>query len=204
MAIADRVQEAVDNVMKGNIEGALHDICSAVEVCAKTLYGGAERDGGKCYKQFVSDNFGLITHFALSRRILNLNVEYRHPKIKASTNGLCSVQEVFYHAVRCGLYHEACLPSSLHFIDEKKIMVKDGELYLPSALVYGLIVAVVISPAVKDESPPPRCALNLEFGLTIPAQFVWGKKEQFVALLDALERIYDEKVAKDLMTQSQL
>jgi hypothetical protein len=184
MSVGERVAQAIGRMDARDPEGALFQICAAVEVTARREYGGK---GGAIYRQFVHENLGLITKAALGPSISNLRLAFEHPEIERGPDGRCSVQEIVYHAVRCGLYHEAGLPPNLKFTEEQRIRIDGGTLYLPASLVYGLIVAVISCPANKDETAPaPDCGVSVR-GFLIPLGKLWGKRAELLALYQAMD-----------------
>src|SRR5688500_6195752 len=113
MSVGKRVAEAIDKMQQRDAEGALFQICAPIDSTAKRE---ASKGGGKTYREFVHDNLGLITRVGLGVGILNVNLgQFDHPKIKTDEHGRCSVEQILYHAVRCGLYHEGKLPPNLRF-----------------------------------------------------------------------------------------
>jgi hypothetical protein len=183
MSVGKRVADTIDKMELGDPEGALFQICAAIEVTAKTEFGKSSRSS---YKDFIHKSLGLITDIAFGgRKILNLNLGYDHPDLKKNADGCVAVQDIFYHVVRCGLYHDASLPDDLKFTDEMQIRIKDGVLVLPSALIYGLITAVVVSPANRDEHAPKEGMLNLS-DFPIPINKLWGRRAELLWLLEAV------------------
>jgi hypothetical protein len=163
-------------------EGALFAICAALEATAVKEFG---QTGRSSYKNFISQNLGLITELGFGPgRILNLNLEYDHPELKKNADGVYPIEEIFYHAVRCGLYHESGLPSNLHFTDENQIRCDHGALVLPASLVYGLIVAVVVAPVNAAESAPKPHFATLWEAFPIPISKLWGRRAELLWLLD--------------------
>lgn len=185
MSVGKRVADTIDKMEIGDPEGALFQICAAIDFTAKTEAG---KSGRGSYKDFIHQNLGLITDIAFGRNILNLNLGYEHPDLKKNADGCVPVQDIFYHVVRCGLYHDTSLPDDLKFADEMQIRVKDGVLVLPSALIYGLITAVVISPANRDQHAPKEALLNLG-DFPIPINKLWGRRNELLWLLDAVNEI---------------
>ena len=185
MSIGKKVSRAMDELQAGDAEEALYQISSAVEATAKAEYGTGGRGN---YKNFIHDNFGLITKIAFGHaRILKLRIGYSHPEIKSDADGTCSIEEVFYHAVRCGLAHETKLPHNLVFTDEQAIKPdKSGTLFLPKSLVMGLIVAVVVSPANAGEKADKPCGIQY-IGLNIPVEKMWGKRAELIRLHEAVD-----------------
>jgi hypothetical protein len=186
MSVGKRVSDTIDKMEIGDPEGALFQICAAIDVTAKTAFG---KPGRGSYKDFIHHNLGLITDIALGgRKILNLNLGYDHPDLKKNANDCVSVQDIFYHVVRCGLYHDASLPDNLKFTDEMQIRIEDGVLILPSSLIYGLVIAVVVSPANRDQHTPKEGMLNLG-NFPIPINKLWGRRDELLWLLDVVNEV---------------
>jgi len=187
MSVGKRISDTINKMEDADPEGALFQICAAIDVTAKNESG---KSGRKNYKDFIRQNLGLITDIAFGgRKILNLNLAYDHPKLKKNANGCVPLQDLFYHVVRCGLYHEATLPDDLKFTDDMQIRIEeDGVLVLPSALIYGLICAVIVSPANREERAPKEAMLN--FGkFPIPINKMWGHRNELLWLLDAVNEV---------------
>lgn len=181
MSIGKRVSEAIDKMEASDPEGALFAICAALEATAVKEFG---QRGRSSYKEFISQNMGLISDIALGRRIRGLQLEFDHPEMKKNADGVYPVEEIFYHAVRCGLYHEAGLPSNLQFTNEYRIRCNHGALVLPASLVYGLIVAVVVAPVNAGESALKPSVLNMG-QFPIPISKLWGRRAELLWLLEA-------------------
>lgn len=183
MSVGDRVQEAFSKMEVSDFEGALFAICAAIDATATTEFG---KSGRSSYKQFIHQNLGLITEIGFGGlRMLNLNIQFDHPKIKKDAKGLCSIQDILYHAVRCGLYHDAKLTDKVKFTDEHQTRVEKDRLILPSSLIYGFIIAVVVSPVNKSENCSKAFMMNIG-DLHIPLSKLWGQRDNLLWLLDAI------------------
>ena len=184
MSIGKRVAEAIQKMDENDAEGALYQICSTIDVTAKNELG---KGGRSSYKSFLHSNMDLITAIAFGgTSILNLHLKYEHPNIETDEKGCCTFQDIIYHAVRCGMYHEASISENLRFVDGGRIQVEDDYICLPSALIYGLIICVVTSPANKNESLGQPSILNL-LGVPLLVDCVWGKREELRWLMDSLK-----------------
>lgn len=182
MSIGKRVSDAIDKMEGSDPEGALFAICAALEATAVKEFG---QKGRSSYKDFISENLGLITDVALGgRRILNLRLAFDHPEMKKNADGAYPIEEIFYHAVRCGLYHEAGLPSNLQFTSELQIRCNNGALVLPASLVYGLIIAVVVAPVNVSEAAVKPSMFNMGT-FPVPISKLWGRRAELLWLLDA-------------------
>lgn len=184
MSVGKQISETIDKMQAGDPEGALFQLCATIEVTANKEFG---RQGGSCYKDFIHQNLALITSVAFEGlKGHNLHIAYDHPKLKRNPDGVVPVQDILYHVVRCGLYHEAALPDSLKFTNEGEIRTdENGVLILPSALIYGLIIAVVVSPSNQDERAPKESMLKLG-GFGIPVNKLWGRRGELLWLMDAV------------------
>lgn len=181
--IGKRVFAAVERMDKEDAEGALHDICSAIEATAKKETG----KGGRGYKEFIHNNLDVITKVALGASVLNIRLGFQHPQVKMDSDGTTSIQEILYHVVRCGLYHEGCLPSNLIFGKEQIFRADNGHVTLPGSLVHGLIVAVVTSPANANEKFE-NGGIQLH-GIQIAFSSLRGKKQELLTLYTALDQV---------------
>jgi hypothetical protein len=188
MSIGKRVSEAIEKMEASDPEGALFQICAAVDVTAQVELG---KPGKGSYKDFLHQNLGLITRISSGRgSILNFFLKYDHPKIAKAPNGLVSIQDIFYHVVRCGLYHEAGLPGDLKFTDEGQFRVDHGVLVMPSTLIYGLVTAVVVSPVNHNERAQKDFVLNLG-NFPVPISKLWGRRDELTWLLDVEKEVYE-------------
>ncbi|MGB2809945.1 MAG: hypothetical protein WBC22_19550 [Sedimentisphaerales bacterium] len=184
MSIAKRIIEAYDKMNIGDAEAALIPASIAVDATAQKEY--PDLNTGEAYKQFLHKNLELITRVAFggNKAITNsFRINYKHPKIKADKDGLCSIEQVWYHVVRCGLLHGGCLPSSLKFIWKTMIKVDDDLLVLPATLVYGLMFAVIASPVNINETAPHNWGITCGENRAL-LNDLWGKKDRLLKLFD--------------------
>jgi len=185
VSIAKRVAEAVEKMAQNDAEGALLPISSAVDATATKHFN---RRGRRSYKDFIHENLGLITKVALGPSVLNIKLKYDHPDLETGPDGLCTIEDILYHVVRCGLAHSAELPSTLKFVDENRFQVDNGLLVLPASLIYGLIAAVVVCPENTDQSIADNYGLNVR-GFQIRLNDLWGRKAELENLFAAMEAI---------------
>lgn len=182
MTIGARVSGTVDRMELGDPEGALFQICAAIEATATSEHG---KRGRGSYKTFVSENLPLITDIAFGgQRIENLNLGYDHPELKLAPGVSATFQDILYHVVRCGLYHEAKLPEDIEFAEDNRFTVERGvKLVLPRSLIYGLITAVVVAPSNEEQTARENIVLNLG-DFPVPLNMLWGRRKELLWLLD--------------------
>jgi len=180
MSIGNRIDDAVNKVYAGDNEGALFSVCSAIEATAKKEYGAGGRSN---YKKFIHDNLELITGIAFDgKSISTLCLGYSHPELKHSKDGAYPFQDIVYHAIRCGFYHDAKMPEDIEFTSGGVISVMKGRLLLPQSLIYGLVVAIVVSPKNENETASENCMIS--FGdFSIPFTKLWGRRQEMLWLI---------------------
>jgi hypothetical protein len=187
MSIGKQVSETIDKMEAKDPEGALYAICSAIDATAKKESG--ETKVGIRYKEFIHQNLGLITDIAFGIPIQNYNLKFEHEDLKPDAKGLVSIQDIFYHVVRCGLFHETEIPAHLKFHEENSVVVKDGKLFLPQSLIYGLLVAVITSPVNSAEKATKEAQVNLGGSFPIPLSCLWGRRSEMLWLLGVNKEI---------------
>ncbi len=181
MSVGKRIEDTIEKMQKGDPEAALFQICSAVEA---TAVAEAGKRGKLAFKQFLKANAILITRVAFGGpAVENLHLGYSHPDVPADSQGCCRIEDIYYHAVRCGLYHEAKLPANLKFEMKPEIRFDNATLYLPGSLIYGLITAVVVSKANVNERVADTYGINLPT-VSVPINCMWGRRQEFEWLLD--------------------
>jgi hypothetical protein len=151
MSVGNRITEAADKYVLGDYENCLIQVCIALDATAKRAF--PTESGNQAFKHFVHDNMKLITMVAFQRgrSILNLHLAHRNPKLRPDRDGVCALQEILYHVVRCGLIHEGKLPPDMEFRPGRIVSLDGNHLVLPAESLMGLILAVVSSPLNATE-----------------------------------------------------
>jgi hypothetical protein len=154
MSIAKRIAEAIDKLLAGDPESALIPVSIAVDATASQMY--PTKKNNEAYKDWLHDNLSLITKAGMGNVSVteSFRFAYNHPDIIPGDDGCCSFEQILYHVVRCGLLHGAELPENLTFSTDGVIKIDSGRLTLGSSLIYGLIVAVVVSPVNGGQTIP--------------------------------------------------
>ena len=185
MSIGKRIEEAVEKMQRGDAEAALIPTSIALDATAKKEYPQIRRND-VAYKQFIRENFGFITKVAFRGTTIGaLHVKFDHQDVRPGRDGTCSIEQILYHVVRCGLIHDGQIPKNLRFVKEDVIKCEGGKsLTLPAGLVYGLIAAVVVAGSNASERVRDDLVFNFR-GRAAPVNEVWGQKEK---LLDVLAR----------------
>lgn len=159
----------------GDAEGALFSICAALEETARRERLPKGRQG---FKSFIANNIHIISGIGLGHPIAGLKIGYSHPDLPLSSDGSARFEDIVYHLIRCGLYHEAALPASV-CLTENRIGSDNGMLLLPKTLVIGIIVAVVSSPGNVREKTDPSFYVTA-IGENFFLNELWGQRAEVV------------------------
>ena len=175
MSVSKRVEDAIDKTVSGDTESALIPVSIAIDATASQVY--PHKRNNQAYKEWLHDNLTLITKVGMGNvSIENIHLKYSHRDLQPDHKGLCSIEQLLYHVVRCGLLHKAELPNTLKFSSEDVIKIEGDTLTLGSSLLNGLILAVVVSPVNANEKAQNNYGITV-FGKHILLNEIWGKKE---------------------------
>ena len=181
--VADRITEAIQKLQQKDFEGSLIPISIALDATAKREYG---KKDGQTYKDFIKSNMRLITRSGCGPSIANIQISFSHPEIKnPRPDGTCTMDEILYHVVRCGLLHEAELGPTLRFEEGNSLRMDGQTQVLPSCLISGLLISVVGAPVNVGERVDDNYVLNLR-GYLAPLNLFWGKRDETANLLEAI------------------
>jgi len=159
MTIANRITEAANKYLADDYENCLIQASIAIAATATTHFPKTSEN--VAYKQFLHENMRLITMVAFQqgRSILNIKLAYKHPELKPDSAGLCTIEQILYHVIRCGLVHAGKLPCDL-ILRPGRIIQVGPPLILPSELLMGMIMAVVASCHNAGEHYPDYLAFG--------------------------------------------
>ncbi len=91
---------------------------------------------------------------------------------------------ILYHCLRCELLHRPNAPEVISFHRKRVIDNQDYNLTLPISLLWGYILAVVISPAFVDERHVlDETIVWNSLGACSRLDWLWGRRESFDYLI---------------------
>jgi len=175
MSIAKRILETIQKFEINDIEGALIPVCIAVDATAKREYPSLKSNSVR-YKAFLRDNLWIIGLVGFNGLIgQKIRLQFNHPDIKQDESGLCNIEDIIYHIIRCGLLHEASIDKYIKF-SSKTILSFDRTKYIISkSLPLGLAAAVILSPFNRNEKIGDSIGIEIgKAGFLI--DHIWGKK----------------------------
>jgi hypothetical protein len=180
MSIAKRIEETLQKIGSGDPEGALVPVCTAVDASAKREYPSLRKNSER-YKTFLCDNLWIIGLVGLNGLISKkISLPAHHPDIKPDESGMCNIEDIFYHVIRCGLLHEATIDEYVGF--SSKFGYIGTKYIVPNSLPLGFAAAVILSPFNSSEKIGKP--INIQIGkANLFVDELWGKKNTIGLLL---------------------
>lgn len=183
MNLSNCLDGLFDRIARKDIAAAWQSACIAVEATAKREFGAGGRSN---YKRFVRENCALITKIGVGVGIERIRLKYSAPGIDVGADGTCPIEDVIYHAIRCGLVHDASIPANLELTPERIFSITPQKLVIPESLVDGLAMACLVSPANRDVKLSESRTIQIR-GVPMSANKFAGRRAEIVWLLDAIE-----------------
>lgn len=180
MSIGSFITIALNSFNLGHHDVSLALACSAIDASAKKLYGNGLSNNQR-NKQFLKDNMRIVSYFGfpgLSLGGLIIKCD-SIPEINKNAKGLVPIEDIIYHAIRCGLIHECEVDRRLEFVEGTFIGDFNGKFRLPAHVIFGLILAAVLSEPNSKET----LAIDYTFdfrGKHYELNNLWGKKNQII------------------------
>ena len=175
-SIGHFLNSAIEKINQNDFEMAAADVSIAVAGTAKRAFPGKMSDGQK-YKALLKRHMVLISFITIRIRCASIRLRFEHPDVRSDKDGCCTLEDILYHVVRCGLIHEAVFPESIRFGNSIS-----GDGGLPITLLHGLILAVIVAPENKNESLPQDYSQEIR-GKTVRLNDYWGKEQELVRFL---------------------
>ena len=157
VTVGDRIQSVIDHMEKGEIELALSDVCIAIDVTSQKLYG--EKSSASCYKRFLKDNMWIIIVTGMGSLISeSIKIPFQHEDIKSDDQGYCTLEQIVYHVMRCGLIHGTGEDSKIIWNYRIPLALDPhGYLNLSPSFIWGLVLSVVVCEANEHEKVGDTC-----------------------------------------------
>ena len=148
MSIASRVAEAVRHLAEKDYESAMIAVCIALDATARRQFPdlATNKASKKRCTAFVKANLDIITSVGFGGAILaapGSTLRLKTPGSLQSSAEITELEKIIYETLRCTLLHEASLPGNVAFTEEAFYGEKNGQYYIPAAMVYALLLAVI-------------------------------------------------------------
>lgn len=183
ITVGNRVQSMIDHMEKGELDLGLSDICIALDVTSQEYYKKTS-SSRTVYKDFVKENIWMIVATGMGTLITeSIKLPFQHPDIQSDADGYCTLEQIIYHVMRCGLVHGTGTGSKIIWNANIPLAIDNtGNLNLSPSFIWGLALAVITCNVNKDERVKDTCWIStMTFKYLI--NDLWGKRESVKAML---------------------
>jgi len=180
MSIGSFVSTSLDLWNEGKYDISLALACSAIDGTSAKCFPD-EKYNNVRYKSFLKRNMRVITTFGMPGisaggiRIKCKNI----PEIKTDDKQMVGIEDIIYHVIRCGLIHQCEIEDRIEFTTQTMLGDFDSMFRIPSAIIMGLVMAVVLTKENKKERLPKDHKFVF-FGKRVNLNELWGN-ESFAA-----------------------
>lgn len=179
--VGELIQEAIETMEYGLTDIAFATACAALKTTLKKSLETEQLNNGDYYN-FIKQHWQLLSFMSLSKALpMPLEINYKLRLILHGFN-INGAEELVLHLVRQTAMM-GVTPAELNFQSDLAFEVRNNQIFVPAALIYGLISLVIIQPANKDESVPDKFWINISDFKMFISEF-WGR-------IDLAERIMD-------------
>lgn len=198
ITIGQRVQSMIDHMEKGELDLALSDICIAVDVTAQKFYK-KDASSAACYKDFIRDNIWMIVLTGMGNLVTDqIKIPFTHKDIKSDPSGYCTLEQIIYHVMRCGLVHGTGEENKIVWNRFVPMAIdKYGNLNISPSFIWGLALAVITCEVNKDERVKDTCWISMAtFKYLI--NDLWGKRENIKTMIKSTYNVIVQEVEAPL------
>ena len=177
VSVGQRVQSMIDHMSKGEIELALSDICIAIDITSQKYYN-EPNSSASCYKRFLKENIWMIVVTGMGSLITEaVKLPFTHKDIKSDYEGYCTLEQIIYHVMRCGLIHGTGEESKIVWNTNVPLAIdKNQNLNISPSFIWGLALCVITCPVNLNERVGDYCWISMAtFKYLI--NDLWGKRD---------------------------
>ncbi|MBT6051093.1 MAG: hypothetical protein HOG49_30205 [Candidatus Scalindua sp.] len=177
MSIGTFVSSSLELMNEGKYDVALSLACSAVDATSAKCFPN-EKSNNARYKSFLIKNMRIVTTYGMPGvsaggiRIKCINI----PDLKTNADHMAGLEDILYHVIRCGLIHQCEIENRIEFTERTMLGDFDGKFRIPFSIIFGLIMAVILSKENSSERMPNIKEFNIS-GDNIDLNSFWGKGE---------------------------
>lgn len=193
VTVGDRVQSMIDHMEKGELDFALSEICIALDITSQKYYRKTV-SSRTIYKKFLKENIWMIVTTGMGSLIVeSIKLPFRHTDIKSDADGYCTLEQIVYHVMHCGLVHGTGEDSKIVWNYSIPLGIDEaGNLQLSPSFIWGLALAVIACDVNKDERVKDTCWIStMTFKYLI--NDLWGKRESVKTMLKSAYGVEIEK-----------
>lgn len=147
MGIIDKVRDSIRLLQDGGYESAMALACTALDATAKKEFPSLSP--GDRIKRFLNKNLDIVTVVGFGGALYcapGSKLRLKDPQSASKSHQVEDLETIVYKAIRCKLVHEASLPEDVVFTEDPFYGEKDGKFFLPTRIIWAILLAVVASP----------------------------------------------------------
>lgn len=177
VSVGNRVQSMIDHMEKNELELALSDICIAIDITSQKYYNEST-SSASCYKRFLKEHMWMIIVTGMNSIIAEtIKLPFKHENIKSDKDGYCTLEQIIYHVMRCGLIHGTGEGNKIIWNRNVPLAIDGNQnLILSPAFIWGLALCVIACPINNYEQVGDLCWISTaSFKYLI--NDLWGKRD---------------------------
>lgn len=183
VSVGQRVQSMINHMEKGEIELGLSDICIAIDITAQKYYNESH-SSASCYKRFIKENIWMILVTGMGSLITEtIKLPFVHKEIKSDDEGYCTLEQIIYYVMRCGLIHGTGEDSKIVWNNKISLAIDENQyLNISPSFIWGLALCVIACPVNANERVDDCCWISTAtFKYLI--NDLWGKRDSVKTMI---------------------
>lgn len=185
--VSELVRETIDFIDRGFYEQAFVEALQAIIETAKKAYKKEDLSDDD-QRQFVRENWALISFMGMPGAApLSMNIRAEFKRIIPAFNAHHGVEELITYVAGQTLLHNK-LPGAISFNIQNTFEVKNRQILLPTAIIFGLIGSVIFHPVNKDETISDKYWFSVSDFKMFISEF-WGRRD----LAERIMKFYLER-----------
>lgn len=151
VSVGERIQNMVDYMVTGKFDAALSELCIAIDITSQ-VYSGSSKSSSSTYKNFLKENMWMILMTGMTTITDSIKIPFSHKDIKSDSTGYCTLDEIVYHVMRCGLLHSTGAQNNIIWeLNGMTLAVDNGKLILTPSFIWGMALCVIACPVNAAE-----------------------------------------------------
>lgn len=179
--VGELIREAIEAMELGASENAFAAACAALKATlGKSSAAANGAPNGGDYHDFVRQNWRLLAFMGLPRALpLPLDVNHKLAGIVHGFN-ISGAEQLVVHLIRQTAQMNRP-PAQFRFHTGGQFEIRNNLIYVPDALIGGVVGIVILQPANRDQTVPDQFWINISDFKMFVSEF-WGR-------IDLAERI---------------
>ena len=179
MSIGTFLSSAIDSLNSHRPDVALALVCAAVDATASLSHPDIQKNNEK-YKRFLTDNMRVITTYGFPGLVASgIRIKCDNiPHVKKDSDGHADFVDILYHIIRCSIIHQCAIDETIEFVPFSHMGDNGNKFHVPNTMIWGLLMAVVLSECNKDQRLDKKYMLRQNNG-ALDLNTLWGSYPDF-------------------------